>query len=227
MKKKCTILIPAHNESLTIEKCIKTFKNEKNVEEVIVVANNCNDKTAKIARLAGASVIETKKIGKGNAISIGVKKIKTEITILFDGDIKNPKQNMIKNMLSKFTNNTTLVKSFFDRSKHPGPVTDILVKPILLTFNHPAKKLKQPLSGILAIKTDFLKKLKIPKDFGVDLFIILSAYDKKKKIKEIKLPKVKHSYREWDHYKKMSIQVLNVLKQFGLNYKKNENNNVK
>lgn len=217
-KQKCTVLIPAQNESKTIEKCICKFLNLANVLEVIVVANNCDDDTAKVAMAAGAKVIKTKRSGKGNAISIGIKAVKTKITIICDGDLKNPKEEIIIKLLSACSKNTTIVKGYFDRSKHPGPVTDMLVKPILQSFNHPASKLKQPLSGMIAVKTKFLRKIKLPKDFGIDLFIVLMAYKQKLTVTETSLPTIKHRQREWSHYKKMSKQIMGVFKTFGLKF---------
>lgn len=222
---RCTVLIPALNEEKTIGNCVNIFKKHKLVENVIVIANACDDKTAVIAKLSGAEVIEINKAGKGNAIMVGVKNVKTGIVILCDGDLKNPSEEIIDNLLGGFSRDVVMVKGRFNRSKQPGPVTDMLVKPILELFNHPASSLQQPLSGMVAIKTEFLKQLVLPNDFGVDLFIVLMACQRKKKIVEADLPLIDHRQRDWSHYEKMAREVINVLLFFGLKLESDEKNN--
>ena len=56
---KLAILMPAHNESLVIAETIKTLiPTLKSASQIIVVADNCSDDTASIARNLGATVIE-------------------------------------------------------------------------------------------------------------------------------------------------------------------------
>lgn len=63
------VVIPAHNEELVIENTLKSlFALEYRSElfEVIVIADNCTDRTAEIARSSGAIVYErTDKLNKG------------------------------------------------------------------------------------------------------------------------------------------------------------------
>ncbi|MBI3580283.1 MAG: glycosyltransferase family 2 protein [Ignavibacteriales bacterium] len=63
------VVIPAHNEELVIENTLKSlFALEYRSElfEIIVIADNCTDRTAEIARSLGAIVYErTDKINKG------------------------------------------------------------------------------------------------------------------------------------------------------------------
>ncbi|MDD3301800.1 MAG: glycosyltransferase [Patescibacteria group bacterium] len=219
-KKLCTVIIPALNEELTIKNCVTTFKKHPLVKKVIVVANACNDKTAIIARNAGATVVQTKTAGKGFAIMSGIKKSDTEIIILCDGDLKNPSKKIIDKLLCGYSSDIALVKGRFNRDKHHGPITDILIKPILQSFNHPAKKLQQPLSGMIAVEASFIKSLKLPKDFGIDLFIVLMAFKQNKKVVEVEIPNIKHRQRDWSHYEIMAKEVLNVLKFFGLKFEK-------
>jgi cellulose synthase/poly-beta-1,6-N-acetylglucosamine synthase-like glycosyltransferase len=69
-----TVVIPAHNEKLTIARCVRSvFAAEATGVDlrVVVVADNCTDQTASIARSAGARVLErfdTSQRGKGYAL---------------------------------------------------------------------------------------------------------------------------------------------------------------
>ena len=60
-KHKFMAIIPAHNEELVIEDLIESLKNQdydKNLYDIYVIADNCTDYTAEIARKAGAIVYE-------------------------------------------------------------------------------------------------------------------------------------------------------------------------
>ena len=53
------VVVPAHNEAATIEQTIGSCLHQTYpVAQVIVVADNCTDATAALARAAGATVIE-------------------------------------------------------------------------------------------------------------------------------------------------------------------------
>ena len=54
-------IIPAHNEETVVRNLIESLKNQtydKNLYDIYVIADNCTDNTAKVARDAGAIVLE-------------------------------------------------------------------------------------------------------------------------------------------------------------------------
>ena len=85
-EKKIVVLVPCYNEETTIEKVVKSFK--KNLQEAIIYVfdNNSTDKTAEIAKKAGAIVCFEKKQGKGNVIRSMFENIEADCYILVDGD---------------------------------------------------------------------------------------------------------------------------------------------
>ncbi|MDO8661327.1 MAG: glycosyltransferase [Candidatus Woesearchaeota archaeon] len=214
---KCSIIIPAHNEESTIKNCCLRFADHVMVSEVIVVANACSDMTHKEALAGNAMVIQTPNKGKGRAIKVGLKHAKEDVVVLFDGDIKNPSAIFTEKLLAGLTTKEVgLVKGAFDRSEQPGPVTDMLVKPVLEVINHPAKVISQPLSGMVAVRRDFATSIEIPDDFGVELTMLLAAYEKKMQVTEVMLPKIEHMQRPWSHYMAMAIEVAETFKRFGI-----------
>lgn len=55
------IIVPAHNEHLLIEGCVQSLLNldyPPNLFDLVVIADNCSDNTAELARAAGASCLE-------------------------------------------------------------------------------------------------------------------------------------------------------------------------
>jgi cellulose synthase/poly-beta-1,6-N-acetylglucosamine synthase-like glycosyltransferase len=71
------VLVPARNESVHILPTIADVKAQlRQGDRLIVVADNCSDDTAEVARLAGAEVVvrnDPEKIGKGYALTFGVQ----------------------------------------------------------------------------------------------------------------------------------------------------------
>src|SRR5689334_7678606 len=54
-----TVVIPAHNESISIANTISSIRSQLTAaDRVLVVADNCSDDTASVADQAGAEVIE-------------------------------------------------------------------------------------------------------------------------------------------------------------------------
>ncbi len=92
-KIKLAVLIPAHNERLYIERCIKSIKESyKNGDEVdiIVIADNCTDDTAERALSFGAKVLERnnlEKKGKGYALNYAFSQLRDyDLYIIIDAD---------------------------------------------------------------------------------------------------------------------------------------------
>jgi cellulose synthase/poly-beta-1,6-N-acetylglucosamine synthase-like glycosyltransferase len=71
---RIAVVIPAHNEELQIEnsvRCALEADYDKHNYSVFVIADNCHDRTAELAREAGATAFErhdTMKRGKGQAL---------------------------------------------------------------------------------------------------------------------------------------------------------------
>ena len=89
MKKPYVIVaIPAFNEEVAIGSVV--LRSLKHADKVIVINDGSNDKTAEVAGLAGAEVIEhTTNGGKGAAIKDAfdyAKKVDADILVLIDGD---------------------------------------------------------------------------------------------------------------------------------------------
>ncbi len=90
---RTAILIPAHNEetsiSVTVKNCLAQLKES---DSLIVIADNCTDKTAFIASQSGATAIERNdlsNIGKGYALDFGLKHLSDsppDIIIIIDAD---------------------------------------------------------------------------------------------------------------------------------------------
>jgi dTDP-glucose pyrophosphorylase len=81
---KVSLIIPAYNEEASIGVVIDEFKDM--VDEVIVIENCSEDKTALIAKERGAKVISKKLEGYGDALKQGMDNATGDIFILVEAD---------------------------------------------------------------------------------------------------------------------------------------------
>jgi len=82
--KSICVVIPCYNEEKGVETVIKSLPDF--IDEIIVVDNNSTDKTAEVAASLGATVLEEKRKGYGNAYKCGLPAAKQDIIITMDGD---------------------------------------------------------------------------------------------------------------------------------------------
>lgn len=93
VRPRLAVLIPAHNEAseigATLEKIMPQLTEQ---EQLVVIADNCSDETAAIARQFGATVVErqdNERRGKGYALDFGLRLLEAappEVVVLIDAD---------------------------------------------------------------------------------------------------------------------------------------------
>lgn len=107
VRPKTTVLIPAHNEAEQITEVLEVLKQQiTEQDQIIVIADNCHDNTAELARATGVTVIERENLqdrGKGYALDYAMQQIKDnppEVLVILDGDcLIEP--NTLKNITCK------------------------------------------------------------------------------------------------------------------------------
>lgn len=90
------VLVPAHNEAAMLAQTLAVLRAQTGAQDrLIVVADNCTDDTAAIARAAGAEVIERRDDacrGKGYALQYGIDHVAAtgprDVVIIVDADCR-------------------------------------------------------------------------------------------------------------------------------------------
>ncbi|APH14188.1 TPA: glycosyltransferase family 2 protein [Clostridium botulinum] len=127
-KTKFALIVAAHNEELVIGNIIESLKMmdyDKKLYDIFVIADNCTDKTADIAKKKGAIVRERfdkKRRGKGYALEwmfniIFKMEKKYDAIAVFDADNLVHK-NFLKEMNKKMCKGYKVVQGYLD-SKNP------------------------------------------------------------------------------------------------------------
>lgn len=126
------VVVSARNESSVIGNLINSIRSQKYPKELVdifVIADNCTDNTADVAREAGAIVYERfnkEQVGKGYALDWLFKIIKEEHSdknyeayIIFDADnLLDP--NYIKEMNKVFDNGYRIITSYRNSKNFDG-----------------------------------------------------------------------------------------------------------
>ena len=119
------VLIPCYNEEQTIGKVIRDCQRYLPDSRIYVYDNNSTDRTAAIARQAGAIVRRERQQGKGNVIRRMFREIDARVYLMVDGDDTYPAEyapDMVKQVLENQADMVVgdrLSSTYFTENKRP------------------------------------------------------------------------------------------------------------
>ncbi|MCI8800089.1 MAG: glycosyltransferase [Lachnospiraceae bacterium] len=122
---KIAVLIPCYNEEQTIEKVVRDVREALPEAVIYVYDNNSTDRTAELAKAAGACICREYRQGKGSVIRRMFREIEAECYLMIDGDDTYP-LNCAKEMTDKVLNHNAdmvvgdrLSSTYFTENKRP------------------------------------------------------------------------------------------------------------
>jgi glycosyltransferase involved in cell wall biosynthesis len=81
---KLSLVIPCYNEEEGVREVIG--RCPRAIDEIVVVDNNCTDRTAEVARSLGAVVVSERRPGYGAAYKAGLRAATGDVVVTLDGD---------------------------------------------------------------------------------------------------------------------------------------------
>jgi glycosyltransferase involved in cell wall biosynthesis len=87
---RVAVLIPCYNEELTVRQVVEDCRAALPEADIYVFDNNSKDKTAEIAKAAGAIVRFEKRQGKGFVLQRMFREIDADVYVMIDGDSTYP-----------------------------------------------------------------------------------------------------------------------------------------
>lgn len=161
---RVSVVIPAYNEEKYIKKCLKSLEaQEVKPDEIIVVDNNCTDRTITIAKKFKVRIVKEKNQGMIFARNRGFNTAKYEIIARCDADTILP-PDWIRRIKNNFKRNKIIALTgpayFYDVSIPPKKRKVDLVYP---TFLRPTKLIQkhETLFGAnMAIRKSVWEKVK-------------------------------------------------------------------
>ena len=201
-----SVIIPALNEEKTIGNVVKFCLADPLVAEVIVVDDRSTDNTVLEASKSGAKVILSDVRGKGISMRDGIKEAYNEIIVFLDGDIDPYPEKTIRDLINPILDaKADFVKGAFARNA--GRVTELVAKPLLHILFPGLSHFSQPLSGMIAGKKSFFKKVEFFNDYGVDIGILIDMYLMKAIVTEVNIGYIENKSKPWEALGKMSKEV--------------------
>lgn len=181
---KIAVLIPCYNESKTIEKVIKDFKEVLPDATIYVYDNNSTDGTDEIARRNGAIVRYEYQQGKGNVIRRMFRDIDAECYIMTDGDDTYPAVNapeMVDKVLNRNVDMVVgdrLSSTYFQENKRPfHNFGNSLVRSSINHLFH--TDIKDIMTGYRAFSYEFVKTFPvISRGFEIETEMSIHAVEK-------------------------------------------------
>lgn len=159
--------MPCKNEANALQELFKNLP--KQIDEVIVVDNNSNDQTAKIAAGFGAKIMyeprSTKSgIGYGYALQKGIDKAKGNIIICMDGDGSYPAKeilSLVNFLINKKLDFISCNRLSFENPKKMSSIRSFGVRIlnffILILYGY---KIEDSLSGMLVFRHEVYDQLR-------------------------------------------------------------------
>ena len=185
------VLIPCYNESATIEKVVKDYKNVLPEADIYVYDNNSTDRTDEIAMRAGAIVRYEHRQGKGNVIRTMFREIEADCYLMIDGDDTYPAENareMCEQVLeggADMVIGDRLSSTYFEENKRPfHNLGNSLVRWLINKLF--SANVKDIMTGYRAFSKQFVKHFPVlSKGFEIETEMTIHALDKNFYIKEI------------------------------------------
>ena len=205
-----TVMIPVLNEEKAIGNVVRFCLREALVNEVIVVDDKSDDNTVQAASSAGAKILISNTRGKGISMKEGIAAATNELLVFLDGDIDPyPDETIVTLTRPLLNDEADFVKGTF--SRNAGRVTELVAKPLLNIFYPGMSHFSQPLSGMIAGKKSFFKRIHFFNDYGVDIGILIDMYLMKARIQEINIGYIENKSKPWESLGKMSKEVAKAI----------------
>lgn len=83
---KVSVVMPAYNEEAFIATAVREFKGVPEVDEIVVVDNNSKDRTAELAKAAGARVVTETRQGYGHASKTALMSATGDLVLIVEPD---------------------------------------------------------------------------------------------------------------------------------------------
>lgn len=188
---KISVLIPCYNESRTIAKVIKDYKEALPEAVIYVYDNNSSDGTDEIAREAGAVVRYEYRQGKGNVIRRMFREIDSMCYIMIDGDDTYPAESaremadLVLNHNADMVVGDRLSSTYFTQNKRlfHNFGNSIVRKSINFLFK---SDIKDIMTGYRAFSYNFVKTFPVlSKGFEIETEMSIHAIDKNMQVENV------------------------------------------
>lgn len=170
-------IIPAFNEEKTIAGTVGALLSIEDIDEIIVVDDGSSDKTAKVARQAGAVTIQlAENCGKGQALEVGSAISQGEILLLIDADLGDTAREAALLLEPVMTGKADMAVAVFPFAKGKGGFGLVEGLSRWAIGRSGGPRPIQPLSGQRALKRQIWQQLGFGTGFGVETALSMGVH---------------------------------------------------
>jgi glucosyl-3-phosphoglycerate synthase len=191
------VCLPARDEADTVGDVlgpIVALLEAGLIDQVSVVVDG-GDGTAQAARTAGAEVLVAQELapdrgpslGKGDAVWRAIPALRGDVIVLLDADLESVDDGYVRGLAGPLLADPglQLVKGSFvrptgeggvERPVGGGRVTELLARPVLSLFYPELAALRQPLSGQVGVRRDWLETLPVWTGYALEMGMLLETW---------------------------------------------------
>ncbi len=189
--------LPARDEAETVGDVLRPIVEllEGGLIDQVAVVVDGEDGTAKAARAAGAEVFAAQELapdrgpslGKGDAVWRAIPALRGDVIVLLDADLESVDDAYVRGLAGPLLSDSglQLVKGSFvrptgeggvERPVGGGRVTELLARPVLSLFYPELAALRQPLSGQVGVRRDWLETLPVWTGYALEMGMLLETW---------------------------------------------------
>ncbi|MGC4896785.1 glucosyl-3-phosphoglycerate synthase [Micromonospora sp. DT31] len=231
---RVSVVLPARNEEATVGAIVATVREHLMdrtplVDELIVVDSRSTDRTAQVARAAGAEVVGQDAMtrglprltGKGDALWAGLAAAEGDVVAFIDADLREFRPHFVTGLLGPLLTDPSVdfVKGFYHRplvgatGVEPdggGRVTELMARPLLNLFWPELAGFVQPLAGEYAGRRTVLEQVPFVTGYGVETAMLIDLLDLVglDALAQVDLGERKHRHQDTAALGRMSAQIM-------------------
>ncbi|GAB3075570.1 glucosyl-3-phosphoglycerate synthase [Micromonospora schwarzwaldensis] len=231
---RVSVVLPARNEEATVGAIVSTIREHLMdrvplVDELIVVDSRSTDRTAQVARAAGAEVVGQDAMtrglprltGKGDALWAGLAAAEGDVVAFVDADLREFRPHFVTGLLGPLLIDPSVefVKGFYHRplvgatGVEPdggGRVTELMARPLLNLFWPELAGFVQPLAGEYAGRRTVLERVPFVTGYGVETAMLIDLLELVglDALAQVDLGQRKHRHQDTAALGRMSAQIM-------------------
>ncbi|WP_245713036.1 glucosyl-3-phosphoglycerate synthase [Micromonospora nigra] len=231
---RVSVVLPARNEEATVGAIVSTIREHLMdrvplVDELIVVDSRSTDRTARVARAAGAEVVGQDAMtrglprltGKGDALWAGLAAAEGDVVAFVDADLRDFRPHFVTGLVGPLLTDPSVafVKGFYHRplvgaagveADGGGRVTELMARPMLNLFWPELAGFVQPLAGEYAGRRSVLEQVPFVSGYGVETAMLIDLLDLVglDALAQVDLGERKHRHQDTAALGRMSAQIM-------------------
>jgi glycosyltransferase involved in cell wall biosynthesis len=191
-----TVVIPAHDEAGSVGGVVQLARRQPGVTSVLVVDDGSTDRTAEVARRAGAEVVRHAGcLGNGAALKTGLAAVGSGVVVVLDADGQHDPSH-IPELLARLDDGADLAVAARRDFRPSGACRDlgnrVLARWVSLRSGHAVPDLT---SGFRAFRRELVEPWlpRLPDGFGSPAVMVLAALAEGRRLAFVSVPSLRRA----------------------------------